>query len=118
MDCDHPTRFHGDTTQPELATLHPIKLRTQVNGFKQLDLDPLILGWWSLLSAHRPQSHDKAPPCKQGHQDNESFRVHAGPPFHLCRDMDVLGNSNALLPMTIVAGVPPFHSGGTYVPND
>jgi hypothetical protein len=30
-------------------------------------------------------------------------------------NVECIGNSNAILPMTTVAGVPPFHAGGTGV---
>jgi hypothetical protein len=32
----------------------------------------------------------------------------------MCISFACIGNSNAILPMTTGAGVPPFHSGGTH----
>jgi hypothetical protein len=83
MQGDHPARFHGDQPQPELATLHAVNFRTEVDSREHVGLYPLILGWGSLLRTRRHQPHEKPAPYKAGGQENESFRVHAGLPFHL-----------------------------------
>ena len=68
MHGDHPARFHCYKPQPELAALHAIDFRTEVDGSERVHLDPLVLGRRSLLTARRPQPHDKPPPCKPGRQ--------------------------------------------------
>jgi hypothetical protein len=76
--------FPSDQLSPFLYSFPPPPSRCSVNVPCRTCTTAGRSLW--LWTAFTPQPHDQPAPYKRGHQDKESFRVHARPPFHLCRD--------------------------------